>query len=148
MNYVLDAQTALAWHYADEATPALDSLLDGFESGNRAFVPTIFLYEVANSLVVNERKKAPRSTPVQSGTFLAQLKALPIETDSESSGQAWQKTMELARRHRLSVYDAAYLELSLRSGLPLASADPLLVPAAKKEGVALVLQNTRPGSGV
>lgn len=140
MNYVLDAQTALTWHFDDEATESTRQLLADFESGNRAFVPTLFAYEVANALVADERKKVPRTTVAKSTTFLEALADLPIETDEESGRRTADRTIELARSHGLSVHDAAYLELALRKGLPLATRDPLLVPAAEKTGVPLVLQ--------
>lgn len=139
MKYVLDAQTALAWHFADEGTEETKNLLLGFENGNTAYVPTVFPYEVANSLATNERKKTPRSTVAQSTAFLSALEDLPIETDDESTRRTWNRTVELARAHGLSVYDAAYLELALRKGLPIATRDRLVVPAAKATGVALVL---------
>lgn len=141
MNYVLDAQTALAWHYADEGTRQTEALLDAFTRGDKALVPSIFTYEVANSLAVNERKREPRSTVAKSTAFLEALKHLPIEVDEESGRRTGDRTIELARLHGLSVYDASYLELALRKGLPLATRDPLLVPAAKKTGVALVLNS-------
>jgi predicted nucleic acid-binding protein len=140
MNYVLDAQTALTWHFDDEGTAATRQLLADFEVGNRAFVPTIFAYEVANSLATNERKKVPRTTVAKTTAFLEALADLPIETDEESGRRTADRTIDLARSHGLSVYDAAYLELALRKGMPLATRDPLLVPAAKKTGVPLVLK--------
>lgn len=141
MKYVLDAQTALAWHFADEATEEIQRLLVAFGEGNQAIVPSIFSYEITNALVVNERKQQPRSTAAQSAAFVEALKDLPIELDEESSRRTWDKTIELARLYRLSVYDAAYLELALRKALPLATRDPLLVPAAKKAGVPLVFKH-------
>jgi predicted nucleic acid-binding protein len=141
MKYVLDAQTALAWHFEDEFTAQTADLLRGFAGGNVAFVPTIFAYEVANILTTNERKKTPRTNVAKSTAFLEALADLPIETDEESGRRTADRTIELARAHGLSVYDAAYLELALRKGMPLATRDPLLVPAAKKTGVHLVLES-------
>lgn len=139
MSYVLDAQTALAWHFEDEATPATDALLERFEEGETALVPTIFHYEVANCLVGDERRKAPRGNIAKSTAFLRSLANLPIETDEDSTTRTANQTAELARTHGLTIYDAAYLELALRMGVPIATRDPLLVPAAKKTGVPLLL---------
>ncbi len=139
MSYVLDAQTALAWHFTDEATPATDALLEKFDAGEDALVPTIFHYEVANCLVGNERRKVPRGSPAKSAAFLGALAQLPIETDEDSTALTANQTAELARAHGLSVYDASYLELAMRKNVPLATRDPLLVPAAKKVGVRLLL---------
>lgn len=140
MSYVLDAQTALAWHFEDEATPDTDALLEQFNTEDVfAIVPTIFHYEVANCLVGNERRKLPRSTPAKSAAFLGALAQLPIETDEASTLLTAAQTAELARTHGLSVYDASYLELAMRKSVPLATRDPLLVPAAKRVGVKLLL---------
>ena len=123
----------------DEATPATDALLEDFRTGAEALVPTLFHYEVANCLVGNERRKVPRSTPARSTAFLGALAQLPIETDVASTSKTATQTAELARTYGLSVYDAAYLELAMRRGVPLATRDPLLVPAAKKAGVTILL---------
>ncbi len=136
---LLDAQTALAWHYTDEATAATDALLEQFNEGKAALVSTIFHYEVANCLVGNERRKVPRSSPAKSAAFLGALAQLPIETDEESTARTATQTAELARTHGLSVYDASYLELAMRKNVPLATRDPQLVRAAKKVGVRLLL---------
>ena len=127
----------------DEATPATDALLEDFRTGAEALVPTLFHYEVANCLVGNECRKVPRSTPARSTAFLGALAQLPIETDVASTSKTATQTAELARTYGLSVYDAAYLaaylELAMRRGVPLATRDPLLVPAAKKAGVTILL---------
>jgi predicted nucleic acid-binding protein len=88
---------------------------------------------VANALVVGERRK--RATEAKVTTFLGLLKSLPIRIDDSTASQAWQETISLARLHGLSVYDAAYLELALRLGLPLATLDGRLKAAADAAGV-------------
>lgn len=69
---------------------------------------------------------------------LNDLALLAIRTDPETETQAWGATVRLAGRHGLSVYDAAYLELAKRRGLPLATLDEPLREAARGEGVALL----------
>lgn len=138
MNYVLDAQTALRWHFADEMTPEDDALLECFAKDWRATVPSIFFYEVANVLAVEARRRTPRSSQAESEAFIADLAGLPIELDDASTSQALNKTLALARQFRLSVYDAAYLETAMRFGLALASRDAELVAAARQAGVKLV----------
>ena len=138
MNYVLDAQTALRWHFIDETTAEDEALLGCFASEWRATVPSIFFYEVANVLAMEARRKSPRGTQAQSETFIADLIQLPIELDDNSTSQALNKTLALARQFRLSVYDAAYLETAMRFGQRLASRDAELVEAARLAGVGLV----------
>lgn len=138
MNYVLDAQTALRWHFDDEMTAEDEALLECFSQAWRAIVPSIFFYEVANVLAVEARRKSPRSSQAQLETFIADLGALPIELDETSTGQALNKTFALARQFRLSAYDAAYLETAMRFGIPLASRDAELTAAARQSGVPLI----------
>jgi predicted nucleic acid-binding protein len=98
-----------------------------------ALAPALWWFELRNGLVVNERRG--RITEQKSAEFLADLSGLGITIDrSPNEG----RLMSLARRHRLTVYDAAYLELALREGLPLATLDALLAEAARQEGVAVL----------
>jgi predicted nucleic acid-binding protein len=130
--FVLDCSIALAWCFPDEKAPyprsVLDALLD-----LPAVVPALWRLEVANCLLVGERRK--RSTAADTATWLPFLQALPVTVDGETTSRAWNDTLGLARNHNLSVYDAAYLELSLRRGLPLATLDDKLAQAAKACGV-------------
>jgi predicted nucleic acid-binding protein len=131
---ILDTSLTLAWFFADEANPYADSVALLLASGE-AIVPSLWPLEVGNALVMGERRK--RSTEAQAASFLARLKSLPIVVDSETAGPAWNDTIGLARAHGLSVYDAAYLELAMRRGLPLASLDEKLKKAAVAVGVGL-----------
>lgn len=83
---------------------------------------------------MGERRK--RSTEADTANWTAYLTSLAITIDGETTGRAWSDTLHLARAHKLSVYDAAYLELALRRGLPLASLDAPLKAAAAAMGVA------------
>ena len=96
-------------------------------------VPGLWWFEVRDILIVNERRS--RITESDTAAFLLSLSRLRIRVDRvpEENG-----VLRLARAHRLSVYDAAYLELAQREGLPLGTLDADLRKAADGEGVALV----------
>jgi predicted nucleic acid-binding protein len=106
----------------------LDSLAE-----TPAIVPALWHLEVGNALLMGERRK--RSTNADTTRWLSLLSTLPIVVDDETMTRAWNDTLALARAHKLSVYDAAYLELALRRSLPLASLDANLKAAATVVGV-------------
>ena len=130
--FVLDAAVAVAWFFEDEADAYAQGVEDSLATAS-AVVPTVWGLEVANALLLGERRK--RTTAAKVTTFLGLLTSLPISTDDETLSRAWQETLLLARTHELSVYDATYLELALRRGLPLASLDEKLKKAASAAGV-------------
>jgi predicted nucleic acid-binding protein len=131
-TFVLDCSVTLAWFFEDEANAYADAV-QGSLTTTPAVVPTLWPLEVANALVVGERRK--RTTEAKATKFLTLLKSLPITADDETGARAWQETMHLARSHSLSAYDAAYLELALRRGLALATLDEQLKTAATAVGV-------------
>ena len=96
-------------------------------------VPSLWWFEVRNTLVVNERRK--RITESATVSFLRELARLPIRVDRVPVEV---EVLRLVRAHRLSVYDAAYLELARREGLPLATLDRDLARAAGAEGVPVI----------
>lgn len=134
-DFVLDTSLSCAWCFGDEASAEAWALLARLQ-GAQAQVPSLWLWDIGNVLVQAERKG--RITPAAIRTFLGLLETLPIHIDQASSATAWHDTLALARSHRLTTYDAAYLELALRLGLPLASRDQALNAAASKEGVPLL----------
>ena len=136
MNFIVDASFALAWLMRDEATPETDKLLDTLGQGARAFVPALWRWEVVNALLGIEKRK--RATQAEISRQLVLLQSCPIDIDEAASDLAWTATHELGRKHGLTGYDAAYLELSVRRGLPLATLDVELQNAAKAEGVAVI----------
>jgi predicted nucleic acid-binding protein len=136
VSLVLDSSVTLAWLLPDEATPAVLAVFERV-IWEGAFVPSLWAFEVANSLTVAVRQK--RIAAGDRNDSLADLAGLPIEADRESEVQAWRDATQLADRHRLSVYDAAYLELALRRNLPLATLDADLSRAAAAEGVELLV---------
>jgi len=103
-----------------------------------AHVPSLWLWESANVLVQTERRG--RITAAAMRTFLGLLEALPIRIDHTGITTIWHGSLALARAHRLTSCDAAYLELALRLGLPLASRDQALQAAARSKGVPLLLK--------
>jgi predicted nucleic acid-binding protein len=133
LRFVLDCSVALAWYFADEKTAYTD-LIAGALALATAKVPSLFHLELANILLVGERRK--RSTEAQAAAFLARMARLPIIVDDQTATRAWSDTIGLARSHGLSTYDAAYLELAVRESLPLATLDDKLDVAAKAVGIA------------
>lgn len=135
MSLVLDSSVTLAWLLADEGGEAVDAVLSRVVAGG-AWVPALWRLEVANSLTTAARRQ--RVTPEFRDRSLADLALLDIAVDPDTDRHAWSQTLRLADRHRLSLYDAAYLELALRLGLPLASLDAELRAAAHGQGVVLL----------
>jgi predicted nucleic acid-binding protein len=131
-DFVLDGSLALAWYFRDEADSYADAVAAGFSIG-RAAVPLIWPLEIANAILNGERRQ--RSTEAQAAEWLVYLGSLPITVDDETNTRAWGDVLNLARVHHLSAYDAAYLELALRRGLPLATLDDKLKGAAVAAGV-------------
>ena len=132
--FVLDASVALAWGLEDESSPYTDAVLDALENGE-AVVPAIWPLEVANALRVAERRG--RITEATIAGFLEYLRALPIVVEQVSPDQVFNRILPLAREQGLSVYDAAYLDLAMRLGLPLATQDGALRAAASRVGVEI-----------
>jgi predicted nucleic acid-binding protein len=97
-------------------------------------VPSIWRLEVGNALLVAERRR--RCTQADTTAWTRFLQALPISVDDETSTRAWDDVLVLARAQSLSAYDATYLELAVRLGLPLATLDEKLNAAAANAGVS------------
>lgn len=134
MSLVLDASAALAWIFerasSVEAKRA-DRLLDAVVS-EPSLVPALWHSEICNALLVAERRKV--ASEAQTADFLARLSRLPIDTDATPLAQRREVVVALGRRFQLSGYDAAYLDLALRSGATLASFDAKLLDAMHKAG--------------
>jgi predicted nucleic acid-binding protein len=133
-EFVLDGSVTMSWYFQDKANEYADSVRDSLGPW-QAVGPGLWPLEIANTLVVGERRK--RSTPAQAATWLTLLKAFPITVDAETAVHAWVETLALARAQNLSAYDAAYLELAMRRGLPLATLDDKLRASATAVGVSL-----------
>jgi predicted nucleic acid-binding protein len=135
MSLVLDSSVALAWVYADETTDVVLQLFDTVMI-HGAWVPGLWRWEVANVLQSNVRRK--RHAADFRDEALSSLAMLPVKVDAEADRQAWTDTLHLAERHRLTVYDAAYLEIASRRKIPLATLDQDMRRAAKTEKVELL----------
>lgn len=131
MPLVVDVSVMMAWHFEDERSHAADAIRSKLRE-DEALVPAHWWFELRNVLLTGERRG--RSLPEATAGFLDDLRELSIFIASFPDENA---VMKLARRHRLSLYDAAYLELAKREGLALATFDGDLIAAAKAEGVAM-----------
>jgi predicted nucleic acid-binding protein len=130
---VLDASIAGCWFFGDEQDPRAEAAWERLRE-DRAIVPVQWWFEIRNVCLLGERRG--RATEAQTDEFLRELPKFAIDFDSLPDQEA---VVELARRHRLTFDDAAYLELAQREGIPLATLDKELVTAARAEGVPLVL---------
>jgi predicted nucleic acid-binding protein len=134
--FIPDASVTIPWCARDEASPWTDALLDRLRTGDKALVPPLWVYEVTNTVL--HLKHRNRITAEEMLRFLDDLRALPIEVDSEGMERVFDRVLTLADRHRLTVYDASYLELALRTGHPLATQDGDLERGARAEQAELV----------
>jgi predicted nucleic acid-binding protein len=133
-NLVLDSSVTLAWIYGDETTETVRQIFHTVAEDG-AVVPSLWRLEVANSLTMAVRK---RRIPLDfRAAALADLALLDITTDQQTDSQAWTETLKIADLFRLTVYDAAYLELARRRNLPLATLDQELRTAATGFAVKL-----------
>jgi predicted nucleic acid-binding protein len=132
VSLVLDSSATLAWIYSDEMTDAIRAVFDQVADAG-AVVPALWRLEVANSLTVAVRRS--RIEAEFRRAALADLALLDITTDQHTDGRAWAETLQLADRYRLTLYDAAYLELAQRRKLPLATLDQELLIAAQGAGI-------------
>lgn len=133
--FVVDNSVTMAWCFADEVTSYTESVLDRLRD-TQALVPVIWPLEVANVLLVAERRQ--RITEAQTAHFLELLRALPITVDDGGVEKGWGPALTLGREFGLSAYDACYLELAMRQGLPLATQDTRQRATAKLVGVPLL----------
>jgi predicted nucleic acid-binding protein len=132
MPFVLDASVAACWAFEDEDHPTATLALGRIRS-DQARVPSLWWFEVRNTLIINERRG--RLAEADTAAFLRALSRLGVTVDRlpEEAG-----VMTLARKHRLTVYDASYLELAQRETLPLATLDADLIRAARAENLSLI----------
>jgi predicted nucleic acid-binding protein len=136
MQFVLDCSVAISWCLVDENNPTANAIL-AIMPDCEAFVPGIWSLEIANVLLVAERRN--RTTQKQSEEAIALLQSLLIQVDTATDANALSLTLVLGRQEGLAAYDAAYLELALQLGLPLATIDTRLAKAATRCDVDLVI---------
>lgn len=130
----MDASTALAWCFPDETSDYADKVLVALE-GKTMLVPAVWSLEVANAVLVGERRKRLHQPEVKQFTTL--LESLSLVQDTRPVASNIKDVLPVARRHGLSAYDAAYLELSIRHNAPLATLDGKLRNAAKSAGITI-----------
>lgn len=135
MSFVLDASVTLAWCFKDEQTHETDALLDKLES-TQAFFLGLWTLEIGNILLSASRRQ--RITYANATEFLSLLHALDIQIDDATADYGFHDIFLLAHSEKLTTYDAAYLELAMRLGLPLATRDVQLSEAAKRVGVMVI----------
>ena len=134
VGWVIDSSVGLAWVHQDQSTPETDKVLVEIEAGASVFVPGLWFLEIANGLLVLQRRK--KFTAVERKAALETLGRLNFQLDEEAGRTAFHQVSDLAAAH---VYDAVYLELALRRKLPLASRDEALCKVAKGCRVKLLL---------
>jgi len=135
MAFVLDCSVTMAWVFSDEANESTDALRESLIKDS-AVVPVLWPIEVGNVLLVATRRK--RISADDWPRIRDDLEALPIDIDPESCDRVLDTVLPLANEYELSVYDAMYLELALRRGLPLATLDQKLIAAGKAAGVEVL----------
>lgn len=131
-DLVVDTSLTLAWYLEDEQDSYADAVL-GALADREAVVPPLWPYEVANGLWIAERRG--RTTAARVQRILALLEPLPIRIDLAAPDRARGEVLALARQEGLTCYDAAYLDLAIRDGIPLATLDQQLRAAAARVGV-------------
>lgn len=134
---VLDASAALAGAVEEARSADVRRMTRELLEGDAFLVPAIWRFEVGNGFLMAVRRG--RIGAGDAALALSTLDAYPIMTDEDGSIRAWSSTFDIARRHNLTLYDAAYLELALRTGAALATLDRHLAEAANSEGVGLAL---------
>ena len=134
-RFIVDASVALCWYFEDQKTAYTEAVFDCLARGDAALVPAVWPLEVVDSLVVAVRQKTVSAAQLE--TFVGDLKDLPVEVDTQGIERVYSSIVRLSQQHQLSSYDAAYLDLALVEGLPLATLDKNLRAAAKRAGVRL-----------
>lgn len=133
-DVVVDASTTLAWCFPDEASDYADDVLVSL-AGKTIFVPAVWCLEVANAILVGERRK--RLSPSDVVRFMSLLDGLSVVEDVQPLSEHLRNVLPLAKKYELSAYDAAYLELAIRRRSALAAFDGKLRRAAQKAGVKI-----------
>ncbi|MBW2670457.1 MAG: type II toxin-antitoxin system VapC family toxin [Deltaproteobacteria bacterium] len=134
-DFVIDNSVVMTWCFKDETSQYADLVLDRLEVSD-GFVPSIWPLEVCNVLLVAERKN--RIGEADSARFIALLSELPIIVEQEPPERMIMEIFALARKHKLSSYDASYLDLAMRKGLPIATLDKNLIAAAKRSKLPIL----------
>jgi len=137
---VVDASIALAWCFPDETSDYADGVLVSLE-GKTMLVPAVWSLEIANAILVGERRKRLNRPEINQFTVL--LESLSLVQDTRPIVNHVNDVLPLARKYGLTAYDAAYLELSIRNRAPLATLDVRLQKAAKQAGIKIFTGGSR-----
>ena len=136
MTLVIDASVALTWCFEDEQRPETDAIGRRI-LGEGVWAPAHFCVEIANVVLVAERRRRITPAEAEAEARLARLALMPISLDA-AVPDLWERLMPLAREERLTVYDSAYLELALRLGAEIATLDTALAAAARRHGLTVL----------
>ena len=136
MRFILDCSIAMTWCFEDEATYRTEKLFDSLTQGGKGVVPSHWYLEVSNVLLTSMRHG--RISQDRASQFLSLLGSLPITSDSDTGSNAFSRTHAIAQESGLSSYEAAYLELAIRIGLPIASNDRKLNAVAEIRNVVVL----------
>jgi predicted nucleic acid-binding protein len=127
---------AAAWLFVEQRNDRNRRILKSLESGGRALVPALWGFEVANLVWMARRRGHVSET--QATLYLQLLKSLPIAVEFEPLARVFNSVSSLAVRYDITVYDASYLELAIRDGVPLATVDAELARAAEQAGITVI----------
>ncbi|MBH0176399.1 MAG: type II toxin-antitoxin system VapC family toxin [Nitrospira sp.] len=133
MHLVIDSSFALAWALPDESSTRADRFLGRLGEDDLLWVPALWWYEVANALMMAQRRR--RISETDRLALIQLYEGLPIQADVQVTAHTIRQIQSLALSYRLSAYDAAYLELAMRKSLALATMDKALLQAARAAGV-------------
>ena len=136
-RFVLDASTVLTWCFPDEEAQKTQEISERIATGDTVIVPAFWRHEVLNALLFGEKRK--RITRELAQAFIEDLARLPVEIDTGATQEiVFNTTQALCRKHGLTAYDAAYLEIAIRNRYPFATTDDDLKRAASAEGIQLL----------
>ena len=135
-RFVLDASVVLTWCFPDENAALAQHVAGMLKQGDTAVAPSFWPHEILNALLAAEKRKRISKELVR--RFLDDLATLPVVLQQFAAGVVFGRIQRLSREHGLTAYDAAYLDLALDSGLPLATLDEALARASRKARVRLV----------
>jgi predicted nucleic acid-binding protein len=135
-RFVVDASVVLTWCFPDENSTLAQKVAEMFKEGDSAIAPSFWPHEVLNALLVGEKRKRISGDLIR--TFLTDLATLPIVLQELQADDVFDRIQSLSRKHGLTTYDAAYLDLAQTNGLPVATLDEILIRACARTGVELI----------
>lgn len=134
-SFVIDNSVVMSWAFEDEANPYADAILENLSQAS-AIVPSIWPLEVVNVLLVAERRS--RLKQADSVRFITLLSQLPIVVERDWTDSRMEELLAIGRTNDLSSYDASYLYLAMRKGIPIATLDQKLIAAARQVAIPLL----------